>query len=910
MIMSYVATIVFIGILVCGCSDLLKPETPVASGPNAGIRTYVRMTHSFSRSAVPGFDKLSWKISAAQGEETITASGSYPDYVLELSSAGSWEITVEGYNGAGEVILSGKKIAQIDKNNTTVTVALMAASGLSAGKGETALALSVPETVEKIVYTFGKAPYKELFLDDEKQAILKETACGGIYILTLYFLDANDTTLYIATESVNIWNGVITDRWENSGGSTYITTEGEFKLTTEDITTFRKSVGSVVYVDGAKGSYGSGTIFAPLQTFEQGVNTIKLNCSDGTAVKGTIIITGELSVAEECTVKSGEDLVIEGLGAGAKLENKTGRVFTVETGGRLTVGKISLSGDAGNENGGAVLVKGNGEFVLEEGAEISGSSAASGGGVYVEQGGKCVVNGTVKVSGNTLPDGQTAGNVYLESDTVLTIGDDGLGDGSVIGVTTQMEPLGNGAAVTIAEFVDSVFVDAAAKFSDDRELYVIAENGLSIEMRRVSGTGIIKPVPVSDYTIKILQNNTELTKDGNYFVLGIGNPEIRCTLYDTEGKEITDSVQWKVSVDGSIKSKTDVYQFLDDEYPTDRYTVTVYALADDTLYSQSFTTVKISAGSGIVDETILINSPITVSPGVGEKIEIDAIADMPVFEIIDGGELTLGGEGGGEVVIDGGELDTTNGSNSLIKVTDGTLNIQNGVVIQNNKLAANSGGGIFIGPSGVVNMTGGTITGCQGYESAGGVYVNGGHFYMSDGEITDCRQNRGGDGGAGGGAVSIVNNGLFVLEGTAKIYSNVARMGGGVYVNGGTFRMDGGIIGGTTADLGNNAWGTQNGFGGGGVYGNNSTIILNEGRISYNTCTGGNLTPGGGMVVHSGILRYINVDFLDNTASSGNGNDVYINAGVQYANSLNGDTGVLAADIVEKEGLQTPSFEQ
>ena len=341
-----------------------------------------------------------------------------------------------------------------------------------------------------------------------------------------------------------------------------------------------------------------------------------------------------------------------------------------------------------------------------------------------------------------------------------------------------------------------------------------------------------------------MQGGTELTKTGSYFVLDAGNPEVTFSLADKNGTEISDdTIQWKLSVDGTFVGQESTgsnynFTFTDADYPTDTYALTVYAYVSGYLYSESFTVAKISSGSSVIDKPITIDRPITIAPVSGENVTITAGVDQPVFNITGGGELTLGG-GGGTVTIDGGEETDRNGSSSLITVgTNGTLNITTGATIRNNRLSAGNGGGIRV-KGGTVEMTGGNITKCQGAKFGGGVYITSGTFNMSGGIIDGCFCT----GGSvwGGGGVTIGSQGIFNMSGNATIQNCRARIGGGVYVDGGTFNMSGGKI------LKNVAEGSKtNGqWGGGGVFVTGAgSFTLTGGTISNNNVSGTSATGG------------------------------------------------------------------
>ena len=441
-----------------------------------------------------------------------------------------------------------------------------------------------------------------------------------------------------------------------------------------------------------------------------------------------------------------------------------------------------------------------------------------------------------------------------------------------------------------------------------------------------SSGGITPPPDLTNYRIKAVQGGTELTKTGSYFVLDTGNPEVTFSLTDKNGTEIADaSVQWKLSVDGTFVGQESTgsnynFTFTDADYPTDTYVLTVYAYVSGYLYSESFTVAKISSGSSVIDKPITIDRPIAIAPVSGENVTITAGVDQPVFEITDGGELTLGG-GGGTVTIDGGEIDAPNGSSSLITVgTDGTLHITEGATIQNNRLSAGNGGGIRVN-GGTVEMTGGNITNCQGKSSGGGIHIQNGTFNMSGGTIDNCFATYQDAATWGGGGVAIGSKGIFNMSGNATIQNCQARIGGSVYVDGGTFNMSGGTIQNNTAEGSKpgNAWG------GGGVFltGSSTNIFkLTGGYIQNNNVedTYGN-SPAGGISVQGGTF-YCVINNIDNSIFiSGNQSykaggrvgtlgpdDVYIRNGVRYATTETGSPQALTTDITTVAGLKTPQY--
>lgn len=429
-----------------------------------------------------------------------------------------------------------------------------------------------------------------------------------------------------------------------------------------------------------------------------------------------------------------------------------------------------------------------------------------------------------------------------------------------------------------------------------------------------SSGGITPPPDLTNYRIKAVQGGTELTKTGSYFVLDAGNPEVTFSLTDKNGTEIADaSVQWKLSVDGTFVGQESTgsnynFTFTDADYPTDTYVLTVYAYVSGYLYSESFTVAKISSGSSVIDKPITIDRPIAIAPVSGENVTITAGVDQPVFEITDGGELTLGG-GGGTVTIDGGEIDAPNGSSSLITVgTDGTLHITEGATIQNNRLSAGNGGGIRVN-GGTVEMTGGNITECQGENFGGGVYITSGIFTMSGGTIDNCFATYQTDGTWGGGGVTVGRTGTFNMSDDAIIQNCRARIGGGVYVDGGTFNMEGGEI------LRNVAEGNKDkgNWGGGGVFVTGAgSFTLTGGTISNNNVSGTSAT-GGAISLNGTPTFKCEVDKIGseiiiqgNTHKSAQ-DQINMIAGVKLAITKNGSPKSLSSriQILEAADVQT-----
>ena len=163
------------------------------------------------------------------------------------------------------------------------------------------------------------------------------------------------------------------------------------------------------------------------------------------------------------------------------------------------------------------------------------------------------------------------------------------------------------------------------------------------------------------------------------------------------------------------------------------------------------------------------------------------------------------------------------------------------VEIRNNE-ATNNGGGVFAG--GMITISGGNVLLNKSAVRGGGVYVDGGTFNFNNGVIggTTAEGNRTTGSGSFGG-------GLFMNSGTANIAGGTISgnqtdrqgQGGGIYMNGGTCTLSNGA---TIGGLPNGSLSYANSAKyGGGIYSAGGTITVKGGKIQYNTAS----TAGGGI---------------------------------------------------------------
>ena len=143
--------------------------------------------------------------------------------------------------------------------------------------------------------------------------------------------------------------------------------------------------------------------------------------------------------------------------------------------------------------------------------------------------------------------------------------------------------------------------------------------------------------------------------------------------------------------------------------------------------------------------------------------------------------------------------------------------------------------------------------------NGGGVWMKGGKFVMNGGSISARSTN-------GHGGVVYMYSGTFIMNAGSLSGKALKGSGGAVYVEHGIFTMNGGTITGkaseTEKDNGSRGWAGH----GGAVFNDGATVTINGGTI-----TGSSAVEGGGIYTNGGTLTIGKANITDNTASHGGG---------------------------------------
>ncbi len=665
---------------------------------------------------------------------------------------------------------------------------------------------------------------------------------SGAYIvlnLNNYSIDRNLSTItatgsvfYVkGTLEISGTTGIITGGKSEQGGGVHIEEGGLFKM-------------EVAYIQQNEATQGGGVYVESGARFELAEGAIRGNSADegaGVYVEegGTLNMTGG---------------AIGGTGYANEATNGAG----VYSNGTVKLSGGYIRNNTASENGGGAYVAG-GEFIAKGGyiggtATTFANTAVNGAGVYVN-------GSTFEMTGGTIGynTGTWGGGVYCNYGKVImtggkisgnSVGANGGGGVYVNGGTFEMTGGTIGGTANDANIGASgagVVIGASGVFTMNGGSITGNNGSAGGGIYLTSGTFIL-----NDGTIA---NNTATVNGGGALITEYG-------LFEMNGGEIS----------GNDSNKGGGMCV--------------------------FGTAEISGGE-ISGNTAVNGGGVHVENG-GELIINDGA--ISGNEAVNGGGIYNNGGtvqmndgiiSGNIAVYDGTQLsdNTKNGDGAGIMLANGGSFTMNGGVITANK-ADTLGGGVYSHTAAnTVIITGGVIS-ANTASYGGGVYVNGGTFEMSGGEITDNNATE-----SGGGLRAYAST--ITLTG-GKISNNTsAGFGGGVYLAGNevVFNMTGGEISGNSTESD-----------GGGVYiYTKSTMNLSGGKITGNRAA----VNGGGIYVSNVEGATLNVSgspIVSGNTANGAESNIYLAAdqvitvtGMLAVNGMIAWLGVTMADPSKKK---------
>ena len=550
---------------------------------------------------------------------------------------------------------------------------------------------------------------------------------GGVYVGG----DSPGTSTFTMSDSAVI-SGNKASGISSSGGGVYVYETGKFTMEGGTIGEIDEASGNSSKSGGGvcvyKGDFtmSDGSISGNIATesgggvfVQEGTFTMKSTAiiqeneatggSSHACGSGVYVNVGEFTMNGDAIIQGNEAAgIIEYAGGGGVYVNGGGE-FTMNDSAIIQKNNASTDETSKAAAGGGVVVYGNCTFTMSGGI-ISGNSANNGGGVYVDSNGEFTMSGGT-IKGNTAT--QNGGGVYVAGGTFTVSGSSPV----ITSNTANNVYLANGNTITIGE--DGLTGGSIGVTAEE----MTPGTAVQITDKNVNNAASIFTSDVEDYRIV---ENVNVSSGGTAVFLSDTE-----TSYSTGGN-------------GGV-SLGDFGEVLD-------------AIGD-------------TGGDITVFKPVEITEPTTISPPSGATININADGATTVFEVQDGGSLTLGG-GDGVVNVSGdpsASSPTADGEEiSLINISNGgTVTIADNANIQNNQ----AGRGVTV-DNGRLIMTGGSIKGnTGGYSYGSGVYVSGStaEFKMSGGEIRGNELKLGKQQNRQGAGVMVCNGATFTLSNNGKI---------------------------------------------------------------------------------------------------------------------------------------------
>ena len=580
-----------------------------------------------------------------------------------------------------------------------------------------------------------------------------------------------------------------------------------------------------------------------------------------------IRLTKDIDISSSLTIRRPVTLDLNGYVLRYTNTNTAGSVFKIVTGGDLTVidsrpeaehkfngddvlwvldeqnGKETVKGGVitggtgtlyypdptlsyTSKRGGGVYMEGGGQFTMN-GGNIVGCKAHIGGGVYILKDGAFTMNGgsIVGCSGILVDAGWNPvfGGVYLyggtftmtggviKSRTVYSVNliDNATmnaNGGEIYGVVEAAE----NSSITCLDGLTGVtiFRDLVALRNDiDHADWGLFYSKLYALETSISGLTVTYKDGDTDYAKQILTSGKTATKPDDPAKSG----------YRFDGWRTADGTPWDYTTPVTEDMTLTAHWIINTRE------VTTEQELKDAMADTSMGQIRLTADMDI-SQNLSVNRAVILD--LNGRVLRQITNNCVSFKVESGGDLTLidsnptvehrftpdsdglwvWDETGGTKTVKGGIITgNAQGRSGSIHVEEGTFIMTAGNLVGCNVYGASSSigiscGAVYVAANSKFNMTGGAIQGClvrQG--NGGGVYVNGGQFTMNGGSITDCTAD-----GFGGGVYVLA--GTFKLDG-GSITNCTAGGGGGVFVymkgsTRGIFEMTGGSIADCTAKYG------------------------------------------------------------------------------------------------------------
>lgn len=428
----------FLSLVFFSCSNLMDvKEVKYTEGfGKVTCNIYLPQENPSARAAFPSISlsdaSLSYEVSVFKKDGSVLSDA----IVKGISNTKNFEISgiplnvdfkleVTVKNNSDKIIMKGssntlKLTPEVPVVSESITVSFLQTS---TGKGSVQLPFAT--TVSSITNIYYSIDGESEVQNSSNSYLYIDEISAGSHLITFSFCSSDGTLLYQITEAINVYDNVVTDKWEQTGNNSYFTDDsGKLKLniTPELIKNYELKT---IYVDSTNNdSTESGTYYNPYKSIQKAVDKIVKYGNDSdeyticllsdvvaTDDNMTLVSTNEKTLVSINTIDSKKNITITSVNGIKTLDaDNKGRVIYIAGNENTKVnlkniivknGYLLASSDVQRNGGGiynACNLELNNTQVVGcklESPNASNSSNVYGGGIYNDSDGYLTINSAV-----------------------------------------------------------------------------------------------------------------------------------------------------------------------------------------------------------------------------------------------------------------------------------------------------------------------------------------------------------------------------------------------------------------------------------------------------------------------------------------------------------------------------------
>lgn len=320
----FISTMIFVS-----CSNLFDSEKSVDGGYQISgtVSPYDFAETLPARTAFPTAPDSTtifyYTVTATLGGKTViddVEGINGAQFNLKIPSAGEWSVTASCYDDESRQNLLYKTttptVIKVSNDSPSKFANLTLKPLMTSGKTGTlnleidgtrlassfhpsqiqveCISGNLPDMDDRITYFFNILTKKYTLKTKDGKALP-----SGSYTFNINFITPSQNLyFYSVTETVNIYDGLETNRWVKNGNEEYVTSDGKFELTDEIVNKFQQES---IYVDSSATSDNvSGSWIDPYKSLDAAIARLKANSS----IK-TIFVSGNHTISKNLNFSNG-----------------------------------------------------------------------------------------------------------------------------------------------------------------------------------------------------------------------------------------------------------------------------------------------------------------------------------------------------------------------------------------------------------------------------------------------------------------------------------------------------------------------------------------------------------------------------------------------------------------------------